>query len=184
MFCSLVYIYIHEKWVAYCWDWPFGECNTLQHTATHCNTLQQHTAAIHCNTRQHTKSDLRTVETDLFVNAAINLLLALGKTGIYLLGYRPRIVNGLRLYHRPVVCRSLSLSAVVCTSLCVIVLTNWPPRPVVCRSLSFMLFTMWIFYHCHRCTGIYLLGYRPRIMNELRYKWKYKNIHIYIYTHI
>jgi len=32
-------------------------CNTLQHAATHCNTLQhtQHTAA-HCNTLQHTVS--------------------------------------------------------------------------------------------------------------------------------
>ena len=86
-------------------------CNTLQHTAAHCNTLR-HTAT-HCNTLQQTQSDVRSVETDLSMNAAINVLLALGKAGIYLLGYRPRIINGLRLYHRPAISRSLSLSAVV-----------------------------------------------------------------------
>jgi len=65
------------------------QCNTLQHTATHCNTLEtdrladggsgfgagktqctathcnilQHTAA-HCNTRQHTATHGNTLETD------------------------------------------------------------------------------------------------------------------------
>jgi len=139
-------------------------CNTLRHTATHCGTLQ-HTA--HCNTLQQTQSDLRTVKTDLSMNAAINLLLALGKAGIYLLGYKPRIINGLRLYHRPAISRSVSLSAVV---------------------IHLFLSSYWPIYHCGQWyAGLFpscclpqelftttidvlasvFLGYRPRIMNGL-----------------
>jgi len=37
-----------------------AHCNTLQHTATHCRTLGQHTAT-HCNTLQHTATHCRTL---------------------------------------------------------------------------------------------------------------------------
>jgi len=37
-------------------------CNTLQHTATHCNTLQ-HTAT-HCNTRQHAATHCTTLRSE------------------------------------------------------------------------------------------------------------------------
>ena len=41
-------------------------CSTLQHTAAHCNTLQ-HTAA-HCNTLQHTAAHCNTLQHTLLEN--------------------------------------------------------------------------------------------------------------------
>jgi len=51
---SRTFTYIHALEIAH--------CNILQHTATHCNTLQQHTAA-HCNTlQQHTATQCNTLQ--------------------------------------------------------------------------------------------------------------------------
>jgi len=40
----------------------YGHCNTLQHTATHCNTLQFIWYGAHCNTLQHTATHCNTLQ--------------------------------------------------------------------------------------------------------------------------
>jgi len=81
-------------------------CNTRHHTATHCNTLQ-HTAT-HCNTPQHTAPRCNTLHTATHITKPR----AIGRSGA-----RPTGTNDTAFASAAVCCSVLQCVAVCCSVL-------------------------------------------------------------------